>query len=124
MRPDWKAVRQAFRAKLVRVSVPFMLRQGFSPAEMGRIRTDAFGSRFDIPMVRIREGRLNLLTLSMLPQMPEGLGTFIQCVAVPEGLRLADMVGLDGVAFMRLLLQTFFVTGHPDPAQGLPRPYR
>lgn len=114
MRPNRTAVRQAFHAELTRVFVPFIVERGFSPAEMDGIRTDAFGSRFDMPMVRIREGRLDLLTLSMLPQMPGSLYTFVQCVAVPGGLGLADLVGVDGMAFMRPpLLHTFFVTSRP-----------
>ncbi len=122
MRPNWKAVRQAFHAELTRVFVPFMLGQGFSPPEMGGIRTDAFGSRFDMPMVRIREGRLDLLTLSMLPQMPGSLYTFAQCVATPEGLRLDDLVGVDGMAFMRPpLLRTCFVTSRPVRTSWLRR---
>lgn len=114
MRPNWKAVRQAFHTELNRVFVPFMLEQGFSSPAMLGIRPDAFGSRFDMPMIRIREGRLDLLTLSMLPQMPGSLYTFVQCVAAPEGLRLADLIGVDGMAFMRPpLLHTFFVTSRP-----------
>lgn len=106
--------KRAFYDELQRVLLPGAQAMGFRPANMLGARTFADATRFDLPMIRLAGGVLDMLTLSMIPEMPGALYTLCNGFAAPD-LTLADLDDADATAMLRQPLgQTLYALALPE----------